>query len=615
MSGPSQTITDLERALYVVDRSGAAELLEEHSRTSNRGCRRQGLTPRLYLVLQIVAAGQGKVTVRDMHDIATEQLPDELQWRLGIRRRSRIGTVAVLSDKQLYKFGQALTRHLGTDLSEATVTGHDGRPRPLTPEEAEAELERRRRVRVEVGDRLVKASHPFPMVGTSLAVDETGVWSWARGKKKPDDMPPVDPVDEDARAAAQLRKEKDRLEAQGKVFLPQAPDGAPDIVDEDAEPEVTADAPGDHPASDTGEGEDAVEASRPYCPDARWSTKTHKNGKQSSFFGFFMNTLVRVPDVVAGQVQKDTEPLLIERMRLTPAGADIVASTLEMLDQLADEERPVRDLLGDRHYSYKKFDRWARQLWRRLIHPVLDLRKTDHGTRDYEGMTFIDGWPHCPAMPVTFQTLERPGVMAPKEAHDKFKQEIAKRAAYAMSRNKTPYPDGRTQWGCPALDGKVGCPLREDTVENARKYRLPIITNPPAEPGKPCTQKLVLVPPSELVKYVQDDYWGSDDWYLSYGRRSYVEGVFGNLKNPNTENIHRGFIQMVGITNVTLAMAAAAVSYNIREYNNWLERTGQESDLPLARETEWQHGFSMHNGEEREAIDREWLERGDEETE
>lgn len=154
---------------------------------------------------------------------------------------------------------------------------------------------------------------------------------------------------------------------------------------------------------------------------------------------------------------------------------------------------------------------------------------------------------------------------------------------------------------------KVGCPLRAGTVEVAREYGLPIVV--PSEGAaelKCCTQKLVQVRRGDHVKHQQDLYWGAAAWVTSWARRTYVEGVFGNLKNPSTENIQRGFLRMVGMPMVTLSLTAAAVSYNIREYNNWLDRTAQTSDHPLAQETQWVHGHTMLTAVQAAELDRRW---------
>ena len=211
--------------------------------------------------------------------------------------------------------------------------------------------------------------------------------------------------------------------------------------------------------------------------------------------------------------------------------------------------------------------------------------KNDHGAVDYEGAKIIAGWPHCPATPEHLETIERPGPTAAEDEMTAFKAKITERWAFAMRRHKTVVPDGKSRWGCPALNGKVGCGFIDGSIETARELGLPIVT-PPATKTKFCEQTTVLIPPGKHMKYAQDEYWGLEPWKTSWDRRTYVEGVFGNPKNPNTENIHRGYVQLVGLPMVTLAISAAVVSYNIRELNNWHERTGNgDPTHPLLRST------------------------------
>lgn len=121
---------------------------------------------------------------------------------------------------------------------------------------------------------------------------------------------------------------------------------------------------------------------------------------------------------------------------------------MALMDALIDEGHQVRDLIGDRHYSYKRIERWARPLWERGVHQVLDLREDEHGVRDVEGMKFTDGWAHCPGLPAAIEGVTRPGNNASEAERQAFAEKIERRWAYAMNRNKTVQADGgKTQWG------------------------------------------------------------------------------------------------------------------------------------------------------------------------
>lgn len=357
------------------------------------------------------------------------------------------------------------------------------------------------------------------------------------------------------------------------------------------------------------------------CPDARWGVKTHKDGGRSSYYGYALHALVRVPDVVSGVTDASLEPLLVERFRLTAASTDCVDVTVGMIKDILADGTAVRDLLADRHYSYKKFQRWAMPLWQLGLRPVHDLRKDDHGATDYKGAKIIAGWAHCPGTPQHLERIERPGFRASKEEWKTFYARIAERRRFAMQRHTGVHQSTRTsrttttgtgaasgktgysRWRCPALEGTVGCPLRDGSVQVARSLGMPIV-EPPDEPTDFCRKQVVQIPPGTHMKYGQEEYWGDEAWQRSWNRRSYVEAVFGNLKNPNTENIHRGFFQVVGLPMVTLAITAAVVSYNVRELNNWHQRTGNgDPTHPLLGSTPWVDGFVMLTREEATALD------------
>ncbi len=105
--------------------------------------------------------------------------------------------------------------------------------------------------------------------------------------------------------------------------------------------------------------------------------------------------------------------------------------------------------------------------------------------------------------------------------------------------------------------------------------------------------------------------------HREFAHPTYVEGVFGNMKNFATGNIHRGYMQCTGRALVTLGLTAAVVAYNLRELENWDARASQHCpDNPLLVEceqhtlhqpTQWVHGFTMLTQERRAQWERDWL--------
>ena len=106
----------------------------------------------------------------------------------------------------------------------------------------------------------------------------------------------------------------------------------------------------------------------------------------------------------------------------------------------------------------------------------------------------------------------------------------------------------------------------------------PIIDTPP-DPNDPicpkvCTQPTVVIDPGDLRKVMQPEYWGSPKWRTEYAKRTVVEGSYGNRKNIDTENVRRGHHRAGGIGRSMLYSIGAVISYNLRIYRSWHERTG-----------------------------------------
>jgi hypothetical protein len=617
----------------------AVEVIEEKIRPDKRGRKREGLTVRLFMILLIVAARHGRVQVKDLLTLALDGLPVDLQRDLGVLywATGEDGTSEPreLTGKQLYTMVENMRKHLDVD-PELELTAEQTAERLALLED--------------IQDAFLYATHVLPLTGTSVAIDESGVWSWIKGGRKPENLPLVDPTDEDANLAAEERAklekavsnalkhdpdgDEDDVRAEAIGAVPATGTDEPEVLDEDDAGFVPATPDADTPDEDTGtdgpteDGEEQQPKKKrgKRCWFAAWGVKTHKTGKRTSFFGYSLHALVRVPAVGRGKkaskAERYREPNLIEELAITPPAEDIVEPSLELVKKRIARNAPIEDLLGDRHYSYKKWDRWARALWQLKVRPVLDLRENDHRPVDYEGAVILAGTPHCQP-PQHLWRLPRPGKGAPKEEFDAHAEAIAERRQYALKRHKTawsgngrgPGGDGTTRWLCPAAAGTAGCPRIEDSVKIARDNGLPIIT-PPETELKFCSGKPVTIEAGPHMKYHQEEYWGSPEWLLSWNRRTYVEGVFGNMKNYATGNIHRGYMQFTGRALVTFGLTAAVVAYNLRELENWHARASKHcpdnallrlyEQHPLHQPTQWVHGFTMLTAEQRAQWEREW---------
>lgn len=578
-------LTHLLRVEFIVDaaiiddpedparRVSAIELLERFERTSNRGRRKQGANVRLFLILLLLCCRFHTKTlqIRAMHQLAVGNLPRDLQWRLGIITRDAKGSTRMLTEKQL----NTIAQNISTNLDPQTADNDE-------------ERDYRRRNLAAIRDALITATHVVPRQATSYAVDETAVWSWSFSSRKPTYKPTAEIVDED------------------EVHAVTAP--APDAESAFA-PKVSGDINARREAK--------------HCNFAAWGSKTHKNGGVSSYYGYGLHALVRVPDIVkkGGTATADPflEPLLVEQVALTTASTDIVDPTLGMIRRVISRGSDIGDLIGDRHYSYKKYERWALPLAKLGIRQVLDLRANDHGPKDYKGAVILDGTPHCPMTPEGLRGLERPGLTATREEIDAYQQLIAERQQYAMTRKKTPQQnrDGKTRWLCPAAAGKIACSKVINSAKVARDHGAPIVRPPHDLDSAFCSSKpsVVQIPAHEVMKYQQTEYYGTVLWLLSFNRRTYVEGVFGNLKNLDTRSISRGFTRFIGEPLMTLALVAQVVDYNLKELEDWHARaTAQPHEYPAAlayashplhtARTEHTFGFQMLTQDQQAELDR-----------
>lgn len=393
---------------------------------------------------------------------------------------------------------------------------------------SETERTRRAALLQSVMDRLIDASKPRDLPATGhYALDATGVWEWARAPKE-EDLPLV---------------------------------------------------------------------------DAKWGYKTAKSGEKEMFFGYDVYAWVRVQEVGA----TDPYPHLVERLVVRPAASDEPRSTIPMIRAMHAGVYPIRTLITDRAWSYKKAKRWVRKLRQLGIEQVVDLHNNDHGVRDYDGLRIVAGWPHCPAMPDKLVDIKRPAKLTlpdgsviddlPETTGDeieskakretrKFIGKIQARRAYATRRVSGPNAEGDERHECPADAGQCRCPLKKLSMHLPAD--LPRVENPPQaaiQDDLPliCRQRTITVPGTVTPKVRQRHYWGSIDWIRSFARRTHVEGFFGNMKNRNTENITRGWIQVSGHARHSLLLAVAGSAYNLR-LGRKLNAETDFSEDPLLKE-------------------------------
>jgi len=528
------THDDYRRARYICE--AAAKNLEEAIYPDNRGGR--SMNPLIFLVgLFLTMDKYNAQYLTKVHDVLTRDLPREDQWDLGVLRWGKNDEVLVLTMNDLYQLSKRITKQL--DFTETRV------------KHVPKETRHKRREYLDnfIYDILKPTLPKRPKGSTDYALDGTGIWASEKGKAgKPKGAPAQLLHDEMLDSSDSLNNED-----------------LSKIIDQVEE----------NPSGRQGPGRGCRGAS-----DAGWAHKTAKSGEPEIFFGYDAETICRVPKIRLEKGEERSEPNLIESLVVIPGATKIINPCLRMLDRMAERGLKVGNLLVDRNYSYKKFDDWAIELLKRDISQVADMHKNDQKFRDWEGMKIAASWVHCPCTPNRLGDIPTLGPKATDEETAIFIANIQERQAYAAQRISPLSVDGKIRFSCPALNGTLGCPLREGTVATAISLGLPVIQTPPKEIGRPdiCKQQTVQLHVKTIdekiaMKMSQKNYWGSKAWRLNYNRRTYIESCFGVFKSPTGTGHYRGTHQFQGLPLVTIAIAVSAAATNMRLLRSWHEQT------------------------------------------
>ena len=566
----SVTHDQYRRARHIVNHASVLTL--KAIRPNNRG--RKTLDPKILLTgLQLSIATYHLATVTKAFYVLTHDLMVEDQRDLGVRYTTKNGKEEVISLNDLYALTKRITKMLDFTRMRA----------PLL---SKVERHVRRNCLDAIVAALLDPTLPARPEGSfDYAVDGTGIWASEKSKKRiPDETPP------------DLEHEED------------CPEGDPNLrLDED---KVASNSDHDDHRPKPGKGQHGES-------DASRGAKTDKNGTRKYFYGYDIEAVVRVPGRAGEGKGVRQEPNLLERLVVIPGGRDVVNPCLRMFDRMRKEGIKIGSILVDRRYSFKKYDRWMQELLNRGIEQVADAHSADQGFKDWGGMKIAAGWAHCPSTPDRLGKIPALGPNSPQEDVEKFTALVEERRAYSAKRINPLDKTGRIRFGCPALNGTVGCSLRPGTEATAIGFNLPIIENPPSEIGRPalCTQmsvqlKIKTDEQKKAMKLHQREYWGSQKWRENYARRTFVESWFGVLKNDTSTGFHRGSHQFVGLPMVTIALALAASTSNMQLLRAWHEETGLgDPTHPILQADEPFHGFTQLTEEQAEKLKMDYLDK------
>jgi hypothetical protein len=318
--------------------------------------------------------------------------------------------------------------------------------------------------------------------------------------------------------------------------------------------------------------------------DASWrgKTRTSVSGskKMEWFHGYFANAIASAPMEEAGE----SDRCQIFTFTLTSAKQDMFIASIRAIDKV-HQRYGMTDLIGDRYYSNLVYDKWWSALDERGINPVNDLSRNQQGFKDFDGLKIAAAWPHCPGTPNELGNIPTlPPQPTPQERSD-FNQLIEERQKYALGVNKS-FTKNKGRYVCPAIQGRVACKLRSQSLLNAgNEEGLTIVQNPPQGPHLPtcCTEsthQIKIVTPEQKIAFRnhQKVYWGSLKWQELYKQRSSIERLFGYAKR--SYRLDRNTFEFRGFGLSTVVLTTLFAEINVQKLQLWAQNQEQAITHP-----------------------------------
>lgn len=305
------------------------------------------------------------------------------------------------------------------------------------------------------------------------------------------------------------------------------------------------------PAGSPGSGTD---------PEARWGHRNvnRKIQEGEMFYGYYMSAATIVKDEDGPAV-----PELTRRITVCSSAHDPAAALAEVLASMPAGGVSLGDILADSGYSHRQPGTWAIPLRRAGANLVQDLHPADRGPRGtHDGAVICNGNLYCPATPkALLQLIPLPPGAGPADvaAHD---QQTAELARHKLGLHAAEDADGYRRLACPAVTGKIRCPLRPASMALERSR--PEILTTPERPPACCLQKTITAGPQIAAKTRQKHDYPSAAWRRSYRRRTAAERLNAAIKDTATGSIDRGWIRLTGIAPLMLWLACMTVVRNQR---------------------------------------------------
>ena len=313
-------------------------------------------------------------------------------------------------------------------------------------------------------------------------------------------------------------------------------------------------------------------------PQASWG---HRRGdgpgqKDELFFGYYLSAATMVREENGPPV-----PELARRITLTTCHLDPAQAMVPVLQHLPADAIALGDVLDDSGYAHRTPQNWAVPLRQAGAQLIQDLHPHDRGPKGtHAGAIISNGNLYCPATPrplLELGPLARDATPEETAAHD---HQTAETARYKLGKITAGDEDGYHRVMCPAVMGKLRCPLRPGSM--ALDYQRPQILAPPEHPPACCNQQTITVPPEVHAKTAQKHDYPSQAHRRSYGRRSAAERTFSTVKDPASNDISRGWCRLMGLTPIALFAGCLLIVRNQRILSAYNARQDQNTQRAAA---------------------------------
>jgi hypothetical protein len=303
-------------------------------------------------------------------------------------------------------------------------------------------------------------------------------------------------------------------------------------------------------------------------PEASWGHRKNNllRSQDELFYGYYLSAAITMPDENGPAV-----PEFARRATVSSCRHDPVRTLVPVLTAMPAAGISLGDVLADSGYAHRDAGAWALPLRAAGAQLVQDLHPHDRGPKGtHHGAIIANGNLYCPRTPrplLDLGPLARDATAAETAAHDAQTTELARHKLGRLTRDD---PDGYHRVACPAITGKLRCPLRPPSMTLNRDR--PEILTPPGHPPACCTQQTITVPPDVTAKTAQKHDYPSAAHRRSYTRRTGAERGFATAKDPATNNISRGWCRLMGLTPLMLFAVTLLVVRNQRILAAWNTR-------------------------------------------